>query len=89
MQLLLDLKIFSPNNKQELIDTVAQYNNPELINERPEWAPSMRLQRLIPRYQKPLYGVMIALENGFDEIKAKCPRFSNWIDLLIQRMLGP
>jgi hypothetical protein len=73
-------------NKRELIETVAEFPNPELINERPEYAPSKRLERLIPHYEKPLYGSMIALENGFPSILEKCPRFRKWIETLILRM---
>ncbi|NLN31857.1 MAG: DUF4276 family protein [Bacteroidales bacterium] len=52
----------------------------------PEFAPSKRLERLIPNYRKPLYGSMIALENGFPAIMDKCPRFRNWIETMIKRM---
>ncbi|MBK8522233.1 MAG: DUF4276 family protein [Chitinophagaceae bacterium] len=76
-----------PNaNKRELIETVQNFPNPELINERPQFAPSKRLERLIPGYVKPLWGNTIALENGFDKILAQCPRFKSWIEILIQRM---
>jgi hypothetical protein len=73
-------------SKQELIHTVEKFSNPELINNRPEYAPSKRLERLIPNYRKPLYGGMIALENGFTSIMDKCPRFKHWIETLIDRM---
>ena len=76
-----------PNaNRGELVETVGEFPNPELINDRPQFAPSVRLGRLIPNYEKPLFGNMIALENGFDIIIAKCPRFRKWIETLIQRM---
>ncbi len=73
-------------NMTELINTVDKYPNPELINEGPTTAPSKRLLRLIPEYRKTFHGPMIALENGFDSILAKCPRFNNWIEILIKRM---
>jgi hypothetical protein len=75
-----------PKNLQELNNTVNLFPNPEMINEGPDSAPSKRLERLIPNYRKPLYGNMIALENGFPSIMEKCPRFRNWIDTLIERM---
>ncbi len=82
-----DLFTDLPNaNKNELIEIVTSSPNPELINEGILTAPSVRLKRLIPEYQKPLYGNMIALENGFDIIMQKCPRFNAWINILIQRM---
>ena len=73
-------------NKRELAGIVAQFPNPELINDRPEFAPSVRINRLIPGYEKPLYGNMIALENGFEVMMQKCPRFRNWIEILEKRM---
>lgn len=74
------------SNKKELLETIEQFPNPEMINDRPEFAPSKRLARLIPNYQKPFFGGMIALENGFPSIMDKCPRFRNWIETLIMRM---
>ncbi len=58
------------------------YPNPELINDGPDTAPSKRLKQIIPRYDKPLYGAYIALENGLDSIINKCPRFKNWLEVL-------
>lgn len=76
----------SKPNKNELISIVEQFPNPELINDRPDSAPSRRLERLIPNYRKPLFGTMIALENGFEIILKKCPRFNSWINILVERM---
>ncbi len=76
----------SAENKKELINIVNTFPNPELINEGVTTAPSVRLQKLIIPYNKPLYGNMIALENGFDVLLEKCPRFCNWIGTLIERM---
>ena len=73
-------------NKNKLIQTVEEFSNPEMINDRPTHAPSKRLERLIPNYAKPLYGGMIALENGFNVIMEKCPRFNQWITTLVARM---
>lgn len=73
-------------NKKELNKIVDSYPNPELINEGVKTAPSKRLDKLIMQYQKPLHGNMIALENGFDIILQKCPRFKAWIETLIDKM---
>ncbi len=74
------------SHKKELLSVVSEFENPELINERPGFAPSERLKKLIPEYDKPFFGNMIALENGLDIILKKCPRFSDWVNTLIQRM---
>jgi hypothetical protein len=57
--------------------------NPEMINDGPETAPSVRLKGLIPRYKKTFHGPLIALENGIAPVLAKCPRFNNWITELV------
>ena len=72
----------SKSNVVELEEIFKQYPNPEMINDSDTTAPSKRLVRLIPDYQKVLYGNTIALENGFQVILDKCPRFSAWIMLL-------
>ncbi|MFN7119704.1 MAG: DUF4276 family protein [Saprospiraceae bacterium] len=72
-----------PTQRNELIKIINEYPNPELIDEGTETAPSKRLQKLIPGYEKPLFGPMIALENGIESMLQKCPRFNEWIHLLI------
>jgi hypothetical protein len=75
-----------PNqNRRELKQIIADHPNPELINEGAETAPGKRLERLIPDYSKPLYGNYIALENGFESILEKCPRFNAWVQTIINR----
>jgi hypothetical protein len=76
----------SAQNRRELLGIIEEFPNPELINDRPQFSPSKRLERLIPNYQKPLYGGMIALEIGFEKIMEKCPRFRGWIETMIHRM---
>lgn len=58
---------------------------PEEINDSSDTAPSKRLQILIPGYQKPLMGVLAALEIGLETIRRECPLFANWIKKLEQR----
>ena len=67
---------------EELKAIVDEYPNPELINDGPDTAPSKRLKRIIPGYDKPLFGAFIALENGLNSIINKCPRFRNWLEIL-------
>lgn len=69
---------------QEIIDS---YDNPEEINSSPETAPSKRLIRIIPYYDKVIYGNIVALEIGLPAILSKCPRFKAWIDSLTHRCL--
>lgn len=72
--------------RTNLLELISIFPNPELINEGITTAPSKRLHAIIPSYEKTFHGPLIALENTFDLILEKCPRFKNWIDTLIDRM---
>ncbi|PKV75897.1 DUF4276 family protein [Pontibacter ramchanderi] len=73
-------------NRKLLQNIINDHPNPETINNGPQTAPSKRLLHLIPNYQKTFHGPFIALENGFDSIMEKCPRFYSWINKLLERM---
>jgi hypothetical protein len=57
---------------------------PEEINESPEGAPSKRIIRHIPKYekQKTTAGVTIAEKIGLSAIRKACPHFNEWITTL-------
>jgi hypothetical protein len=67
--------------------------NPEMINDSPATAPSVRLKdifhKISKRYKKTFHGPKIALENGITPVLAKCPRFKNWIDAIIAKATAP
>jgi hypothetical protein len=84
-----DVQIFHDNvpkselvGLEELKRTFAEYDNPEMINNSKETSPSHRLKRIIKGYNKPLYGHYFAEAIGIERIRAKCPRFSKWIEEL-------
>ncbi|PWK69983.1 uncharacterized protein DUF4276 [Mucilaginibacter oryzae] len=84
-----DIKIFEDNfrpdelvNKPELEQTINANPNPELINDTPQNAPSYRLARIINGYNKIVYGSILAESIGLEKIRAKSPRFNNWITKL-------
>jgi hypothetical protein len=62
-----------------LQDIRDQFDTPEDINDSPITAPSKRLKELMPRYEKPLFGNLAALEVGLDAIRAACPHFDSWL----------
>lgn len=78
----------SDKELDRLRTVMAQYPNPELINDGPSTAPSKRLEATIQGYDKVLFGNFIALENGIDAILDRCPRFRNWVETLIDKMHG-
>lgn len=67
----------------ELKKTFADYDNPEMINNNKETSPSHRLKRIIKGYNKPLYGHYFAEAIGIERIRAKSPRFNQWIEKII------
>jgi hypothetical protein len=69
-------------NYNELIQTINDNPNPELINDGKETAPSKRLMRIIKGYNKIVYGSLLAQEIGLEKIRNKCPRFNDWLNLL-------
>lgn len=68
---------------EELKSTFAEYENPEMINNTRETSPSHRLERIIKGYNKPIYGSCIAEAIGIERIRAKSPRFNEWVEKLI------
>ena len=78
----------SDHQLSDIQTVIDEFDNPELINEGDQTAPSKRLKAIIPGYQKVLYGNTIALENGFQVVLDKCPRFNGWIKRLEEKVLG-
>ncbi|WP_321517317.1 DUF4276 family protein [uncultured Bacteroides sp.] len=62
---------------------VDSYENPEDINSSPETAPSKRLLKINPDYDKVLEGNLIALKVGINTMLERCPRFREWVEKLI------
>ena len=74
-------------NFEELKKVFQNYPNPEEINESSETAPSKRLKKLIKGYNKINDGIMIIEETTIHTILDKCPRFNNWVNLLIEKLV--
>ena len=60
----------------------ADFDNPEEINDSSSTAPSKRITRAIPRYDKVRDGPPVALAIGLDAIRRECPRFNQWVEQL-------
>lgn len=67
-------------NLQELMEN----NEPELVNDGVETAPSKRIIREIPEYDrdKRSSGVKVTAKIGIEKLKLKCPHFSEWVGKL-------
>lgn len=75
---------FTEKQALETKQIVDKYFNPELINSSPQKSPSKRLLGIKGDYDKVVEGNLIALEVGFSKMLERCPRFSAWIDKLIE-----
>lgn len=75
-------------NYDYLQQTINQNSNPEMINDGVETAPSKRLSKIIKGYysdnenMKVFYGSLLTYDIGLIKIRAKCPRFNDWITKL-------
>ena len=58
------------------------FETPEDINDSPVTAPSKRVESLVPRYEKPLFGNRAASEMGLARIREECPHFAAWLTQL-------
>jgi hypothetical protein len=58
---------------------VRQFNTPEHINDSSKTAPSKRLLRICPQYEKIPFGELIAESIGLDTMRTACPHFNNWL----------
>ncbi|MBU1194572.1 MAG: DUF4276 family protein [Proteobacteria bacterium] len=68
----------------KLKQDVSGVTNPELINENPDTAPSKRIIKFLPSYdrEKPSAGPIIAEHIGLQKIRSKCQHFNAWVSQL-------
>lgn len=71
-----------PDMERALLAIRNQFATPEEINDSPVTAPSKRVEKLIPDYVKPLFGVLAASEIGLQKIADECPHFRSWLTTL-------
>ncbi|MCC7292390.1 MAG: DUF4276 family protein [Phycisphaerales bacterium] len=79
-----------PGNRkleQELLAIRNRYHAPEKIDDGRLSAPSKRLQRLIPTYDKRSSGPVVVQRIGLPAIRSQCPHFDAWIRRM--ESLGP
>ena len=67
---------------EELRRIREKFSTPEDINDNIETAPSKRIEKIIPQYQKDVNGFLIAKNIGLENIRSKCPRFDKWVTRL-------
>jgi len=76
---ILSQTIQTIDRKDDLQSLVRQCGSPEEIDDDPNHAPSKRILRIAPDYQKVIQGAIVARRIGLTAIRQKCPRFHEWI----------
>ena len=63
-----------------LENTINSFENPEMINDGKDTAPSKRLKgKIFKRYDKISDGILIAETIGVEKIRSQCSRFDAWM----------
>jgi len=63
----------------EIQSIFRHFTNPEEINDNRETAPSKRILKIYPKYQKVTDGIIISKKIGIEKMRQKCNYFNNWI----------
>jgi hypothetical protein len=58
------------------------FQSPEHINDHPDTAPSKRILKIVPNYNKVIDGPLILQEIGLTKIRAACAHFDAWLTQL-------
>ena len=83
--LFADVDAFSRLSKtsdmmlQELTRIRSQFPTPEDINDSRDSTPSKRIADVIPKYNKWVDGLELAIAIGLDKMRTECPRFGAWL----------
>ncbi|MCM1257743.1 MAG: DUF4276 family protein [Roseburia sp.] len=75
-------EVYFEYNLAELKECVKEQNNPELINNGAETAPSKRILNCISCFDKANSGVDVLGKIGVEKIAENCRHFSDWINRL-------
>jgi hypothetical protein len=68
--------------REQFAKIIEGFRTPEDINERPETAPSKRIEKLFPSYSKTAHGPTVASRIGLRRIRDACPHFDRWVSML-------
>jgi hypothetical protein len=56
-----------------------EFKTPEYIDEREDHAPSKQILRILPEYDKPVSGPLIAKQIGLAKLRQECHHFDSWL----------
>lgn len=57
-----------------------EFESPEEIDDSPINAPSKRVERLVPDYEKPFLGALAIIEIGLERVRRECQHFNHWLE---------
>ena len=86
--LFSDVSVFAglveaPDGSVEALQNIrSQFQTPEDINDNKDTAPSKRIKKVIPRYDKRVNAPLLAMEIGLAKIRNECHRFNGWVTSL-------
>lgn len=75
--------VFEQRELTQINSIIAQFDNPEDINDSPQKAPSKRILSIKKNYAKSIDGQNLAELTGIPKMMEKCPRFRNWIESIV------
>ncbi len=79
------LSVAFVNKYREILQVVAineSFASPEEINENPNSAPSKRLKRIFPDYQKIFHSQLILSQTSIEDLRNRCSHFNSWLTKL-------
>lgn len=74
--------IDDPTFASALVNIAAGFATPEEIDEGADTAPSRRIRRIAPSWNKALHGPLAAAAIGLPTLRARCPHFGRWVSAL-------
>lgn len=73
----------NPTSVDRLHRIRTAFHSPEDINEGDATAPSKRILDVLPDYQKPVDGLLVAQRIGLAKMRKECTHFGEWVDRLL------
>ena len=80
--------IGAPEISTEMQSVLDQFGDPEEINDSEATAPSKRILRMDPRYDKVAMGTIAIQDIGLESIRRQCRNFGCWLNRL-ERAANP
>jgi hypothetical protein len=75
----ISIALHAPKAGEDLEKIRSTFVTPEGIDDGPETAPSKRIMRCCPGYQKAVHGPMVAQRIGLPDMRGQCPHFNEWL----------